>query len=182
MLFIESRTADLSVEKRLRTSMLEALQDRGFVPLIRASRLHFFEQATADAERARDLERAVAERADAEGEEPYVRGDVFCFEDFAHFLIFGEGSGAGVGLRAGVVYDAETDEPMQKPSAATCRKPLIKPLIRPRVRRAARVHRRARVHIQVRTHRQARTVLLLHRRASSGACAKTRHRKSSKVR
>ena len=83
MLFIESRIADLSVEKSLRTPLLEALQERGLVPLIRSSRLHFFEQALMSAERVKDLEQAVAEWSDAEGDEPYVRGDVFYFDDIA---------------------------------------------------------------------------------------------------
>lgn len=110
MLFIESKVADVNVEKSLRTRALEALQERGLVPLIRASRLHFFEQALDGAERVKDLERALADWTDAEGDAPYVRGDVFCFEDYAHFLIFGE-SGGGASLRAGVVYDAETADP-----------------------------------------------------------------------
>jgi hypothetical protein len=114
MLFVESRNTDLNVEKQFRTPLLEALQERGIVPLIRAARLHFFEQAMSGAERARDLERAMAERAEAVAEEPYVRGDVFCFEDFAHFLIFGDGFGASAGLRAGIIYDAETAEPTEK--------------------------------------------------------------------
>ncbi|HEX8146714.1 MAG TPA: hypothetical protein VF591_06015 [Pyrinomonadaceae bacterium] len=112
MLFVESRTADLNVERDLRTPVLEALRRRGFVPLIRSARLHFFEQAAAGPEHARELERALEERAAAEGEEPYVRGDVFCFEDFVHYLIFGDGVGAG--LRAGVVYDAETVAPAER--------------------------------------------------------------------
>src|SRR3712207_8188902 len=86
MLFVESRTADLNVEKRLRTPVLEALRRRGLVPLIRSARLHFFEQAAAGPQHARQLERALEERAAAEGEEPYVRGDLFCFEDFVHYL------------------------------------------------------------------------------------------------
>jgi hypothetical protein len=114
MLFVESRTADLSVEKHLRTPVLEALRQRGFVPLIRSARLHFFEQAAAGAEHARELERALEERAAAEGEEPYVRGDLFCFEDFVHYLIFGDGLGGGAGLRAGIVYDAETVAPNER--------------------------------------------------------------------
>jgi hypothetical protein len=114
MLFVESRTADLNVEKRLRTPVLEAMRQRGFVPLIRSARLHFFEQAAAGAEHARELERALEERAAAEGEEPYVRGDVFCFEDFVHYLIFGDGLGGGAGLRAGIVYDAETVAPAER--------------------------------------------------------------------
>ena len=47
MLFIESRVADLNVEKSLRTPLLEALQERGLVPLIRSSRLHFFEDSAS---------------------------------------------------------------------------------------------------------------------------------------
>src|SRR5205085_1849158 len=110
----ESRIADLNVEKSLRTPLLEALQERGLVPLIRSSRLHFFEQALMSEERVKDLEQAIAQWSDAEGDEPYVRGDVFCFEDFAHFVIFGEDGDGGTGLRAGIIYDAETVEPAGK--------------------------------------------------------------------
>ncbi|HEX8188364.1 MAG TPA: hypothetical protein VF586_08435 [Pyrinomonadaceae bacterium] len=112
MLFVESRTADLNVERDLRTPVLEALRRRGFVPLIRSARLHFFEQAAAGPEQARALEQALEERAAAEGEEPYVRGDVFCFEEFVHYVIFGDGLGAG--LRAGIIYDAETVAPAER--------------------------------------------------------------------
>jgi hypothetical protein len=121
MLFIESRIADHIVEKSLRTPLLGALQERGFVPLIRSSRLNFFEQALTDADRVKDLERAVAERSDAEGGDPYVRGDVFCFDDYAHFIIFGEEGDSGPALRAGIIYDAETFDHAGK-LEAFCRK------------------------------------------------------------
>jgi hypothetical protein len=111
MLLIETRIAEQSVEKHLRTPLLEALRGRGLAPLIRSARMRFFEQAAGDA--ARELERAVAEWTDAEGVEPYVRGDVFCSEEFAHFLVFSDESEGG-GLRAGVVYDAETSEPARR--------------------------------------------------------------------
>ena len=114
MLFVERRTADLNVEKNLRTPVLEALRQRGFAPLIRSARLHLFEQAAAGPEQARELERALEERAAGEGEEPYVHGDLFCFEDFVHYLIFGDGLGGGAGLRAGIVYDAETVAPAER--------------------------------------------------------------------
>jgi hypothetical protein len=113
MLFIESKIADVEIEKSLRTHALEALQERGLVPLIRAARLHFFEQALAGSERMSEMEQAVAAWTDAEGLTPYVRGDVFCFDDYAHFVIFGDPD-AGTGLRAGVVYDAETADPAGK--------------------------------------------------------------------
>jgi hypothetical protein len=111
MLLIETRIAEQSVEKSLRTPLLEALRGRGLAPLIRSARMSFYEQAAGDA--AGELERAVAEWTDAEGIESYVRGDVFCSEEFAHFLVFADESEGG-GLRAGIVYDAETDEPARR--------------------------------------------------------------------
>lgn len=114
MLFIETRIAELNVEKSLRVPLLEALQERGLVPLIRASRLYFFEQALSNAEHVRELEQSVAVWSDGEGDVPYVSGDVFCFDDYAHFLIFGDDTDTGRGLRAGVVYDAETGDPAGK--------------------------------------------------------------------
>jgi hypothetical protein len=114
MLFIESRTAGRAVPGPQRIAVLERLQDRGLVPLIRASRLYCFEQALTGASRVGELERLVAEWAEAEGEAPYVRGDVFCSEDHAYFLVFGEAGEGAAPLRAGVVYDAGTDEPAEK--------------------------------------------------------------------
>ena len=115
MLFVESRTAETFVDGPRRIVVLERLQERGLTPLIRASRLYCFEQAlTGGAGRAGELERLVAEWAEAEGDAPYVRGDVFCFEDFAHFLVFGDAADGAGALRAGIVYNAETDEPARK--------------------------------------------------------------------
>jgi hypothetical protein len=114
MLLIETRIAEQSVEKRLRTPLLEALEGHGLVPLIRSARMRFFEAAAGDAAHARELESAVAKWTDAEGVEPYVCGDVFCSEEFAHFLIFADESEGGTGLRAGIVYDAETAEPARR--------------------------------------------------------------------
>lgn len=114
MLFVESRVADREVERGARLGVLNALRERGYVPLIRESRLHCFEQSLPDGGRAAELERAVAEWSDAEGDAPYVRGDLFCFEDYALFLVFGEAEEGASGLRAGVVYTAETDDPAQK--------------------------------------------------------------------
>jgi hypothetical protein len=114
MFSVETRTAELGVERRLRTPLLEALQRRGLVPLIRASRLHFFEQAASGAVWGRELEHHLEERAEAGGEEPYVHGDLFCFDGFAHYVIFGDGYGGGAGLRAGIVYGAGTDAPAEK--------------------------------------------------------------------
>jgi hypothetical protein len=114
MLFIESRIADVFVGHAARVALLDGLQERGLAPVIRSSRLHCFERALMGAERVKELEQAVAAQSEAEGEVPYVRGDVFCFEGFAHFLVFGDAADEGQGLRAGIVYDAETADPAQK--------------------------------------------------------------------
>ncbi|MCA1616110.1 MAG: hypothetical protein LC800_18815, partial [Acidobacteria bacterium] len=83
-----------------RRLLLEKLQERGLVPLVRSSRLHLYELALHGSERAHDMESAVAARTEIEGDAPYVRGDLFCFDDYAHFLIFSDGAG---GLRAGII-------------------------------------------------------------------------------
>lgn len=114
MLFIESESLDYAVDGATRTSLLENLQEHGFVPLIRASRLHLYEVALAGAsQQARELERALAGRADLEAEAPYVRGDLFCVEDYALFLLFGDAGGED-GVRAGIIYENETHEPLEK--------------------------------------------------------------------
>jgi hypothetical protein len=114
MLFVESRVLDQKVDGAARTSLLDRLEDRGLTPLIRTSRLHLFDLALLKSERARDMESAVASRADIEGDAPYVRGDLFCFRDYAHFLIFGDADAASPGVRAGLIYEADTPDPEQR--------------------------------------------------------------------
>jgi hypothetical protein len=111
MIFVESRTAEYPVEKGARLAVLEALEARGYTPLIRSARRHCFEQALAGEPWSAELERAVAGWQDAEGDEPYVRGDLFCAEDHACFLLFGDSGEGERALRAGLVYTAETPEP-----------------------------------------------------------------------
>jgi len=112
MLFIESKNLDYAVDGATRTLLLENLQEQGLVPLIRSARLRLYETALAGAEHAREMESALAARADAEAEAPYVRGDLFCAEDYAHFLLFGDEPGEGV--RAGIVYESGTTDPLEK--------------------------------------------------------------------
>ncbi|MCA1565622.1 MAG: hypothetical protein LC803_08280 [Acidobacteria bacterium] len=112
MLFTESKSLNYAVDGRTRTSLLESLQEQGFVPLIRSARLHLYGTALAGAEHARALESALAARTDAEPEAAYVRGDLFCVEDYAHFLLFGDAAGEGV--RAGIVYESGTADPLEK--------------------------------------------------------------------
>lgn len=114
MLFVESRVLERQVDGAERTALLEKLEDRGLTPLIRTARLQLFDLALLKSDRAREIEVAVAARAELEGDTPYVRGDLFCFRDYAHFLIFGEADGNSQGVRAGVVYERDTADPAQK--------------------------------------------------------------------
>jgi hypothetical protein len=111
MLFVESRTLREAVDGATRRLLLEKLQERGLVPLVRSARLHLYELALGGPERAHDMESAVAARTEIEGDAPYVRGDLFCFDDYAHFLIFSDGAG---GLRAGIIHEPEAADPRDK--------------------------------------------------------------------
>ena len=113
MLFVATKTLAHHVEFATRTPLVERLQEKGLVPLVRSARLHAYELALPGAERARELERTLAAQAEAAGEAPYVRGDLFCFADYVHFLIFGDEAEGGQ-IRAGIIYDADTADAQQK--------------------------------------------------------------------
>src|ERR687885_1147934 len=103
MLFIESKTSNQTVDGATRLLLLERLQEKGLTPLIRTARLSCYEQSLLGPERVKELERAVATFTEAEEKSSYVLGDVFCFEDFALFLIFGAGdNGMSALMRAGI--------------------------------------------------------------------------------
>ncbi len=114
MLFIESRTSKRSVEAAKRLGLLEKLQEKGMTPLIRSTRLSCYEQALLGPDRVALMEREVASWEETEDDRTYIRGDVFCFEDFVLFLIFGSDEDETAGMRAGIVHGAETFEPMKK--------------------------------------------------------------------
>jgi hypothetical protein len=114
MLFVETRRLNQHVDGATRTLLLEKLQGRGLEPLVRSARLHLYELALAGANRAHDMESAVAARTEIEGDSPYVRGDLFCADDHAHFLIFADANGEQRGLRAGIVYEPDTAAPREK--------------------------------------------------------------------
>ncbi|MDQ3586017.1 MAG: hypothetical protein M3407_09625, partial [Acidobacteriota bacterium] len=97
MLKIESRVLEYFVDAAVRVSLLEKLREIGWVSLIHSARQHLFALALPGSENIRELEQTLLHNSGAEM--PYVRGDLFCSENFAYFLLFGE-----AGLRAGVVY------------------------------------------------------------------------------
>ena len=114
MLFVEVKTSRQSVESAWRTNLIERLQEKGLTPLIRSTRVSCFEQALLGPDHVREMERDVAAWTEKVEERLYVRGDVFCFEDFVLFLIFGDERDEATGMRAGIVYDASVLEPLKK--------------------------------------------------------------------
>src|ERR1051326_8410269 len=107
MLFVESRILKQKVSSATRAGLLERLQEKGLTPLIRSARMSCYEQALLGPDRAGEMERAVAAWTETEDDRLYIRGDVFCFEDFVLFLVFGVGEDEMTGVRAGIVYGAE---------------------------------------------------------------------------
>jgi hypothetical protein len=121
MLFVESRTTESTIDQRLRLALLERLQEeRGLLPLIRSTRLRCYETALLGAERAEELEQSLAASFAAEEDSAYVRGDIFCFEEFVLFIIFDDEEGARRGMRAGIVYESEMTD-AHKELDAFCR-------------------------------------------------------------
>jgi hypothetical protein len=114
MLFVESKTLKQTVYSATRLSLLEKLQEKGLTPLIRSTRLSCYEQALLGPDHLSEMERAVATWMQTEDDRLYIRGDVFCFEDFVLFLLFGSDESEKTGLRAGIVYEAEMPEPLKK--------------------------------------------------------------------
>ena len=114
MLFVESMTSESRVDEALRLPLLERLQERGLVPLIRSVRLHCYETALLGPDRAGEMEQELAAWAAAEEDSQYIRGDIFCFEDFVLFLIFNDEENEPDGVRAGIVYEAEMTDALKE--------------------------------------------------------------------
>jgi hypothetical protein len=81
--------------------------------LIRTTRLRFFEDVLPGLDRVSELESALSSTTDSTIDEPFVRGDLFCFPDYVLFLLFDEDSAAS-SVRAGIVYEPHTPEPFRK--------------------------------------------------------------------
>jgi hypothetical protein len=103
---------DLADVGRLR--LLEKLQEREFTPLIRSTRLSCYGRALADSNQVEEMERLIASLINSEKQTSYVPGDVFCFEDHVFFLLFGDPEQGDAGMRAGIVYEPQTAEPLRK--------------------------------------------------------------------
>ena len=109
MLFLESKTLNHSLDTAARLALLQELQDRSLVPLIRTHRLRSFEDVLLGVDHISEMESALAASTESTTGEPYVRGDLFSFDDYILFLVFEDDS-----IRAGIVYEATTPEPFRK--------------------------------------------------------------------
>ena len=114
MLFIESRTLDHYVDGPARLLLLGKLQEKGTTPLIRTSRLNCYQQALLGPERVNEMERTMAAWTESESKTSYTRGDLFCLDDYVLFLVFGEAQGESGEVRAGIVYETRTVQPLRK--------------------------------------------------------------------
>jgi hypothetical protein len=115
MLLLASRILEHELTNDARLRLLEKLQERGFVPLIRSTRLKCYSQALADAAQVEAMEQLVAASTNVDGQASYIHGDIFCFEDHIFFLLFeAEEYERATGIRAGIVYESRTTEPLRK--------------------------------------------------------------------
>src|ERR1051325_8778861 len=114
MLFLESKALNHAVDADGRTKLLRELQERGTIPLVRSHRLRCFEDVLLNADHVEEMEKSLASSTESTVQEPYVRGDLFCFEDYLLFLVFEDEDDEASFVRAGIVYEARTPEPFRK--------------------------------------------------------------------
>jgi hypothetical protein len=110
MLFLESKTLNCAVNTAARTHLLQALHAGNVVPLIRSTRLRAFEDVLLGMDHVGEMETTLANSTESTTGEPYVRGDLFSFDDHILFLVFEDDDA----IRAGIIYDANTPEPFRK--------------------------------------------------------------------
>lgn len=119
MLFIQSNSLALSLDEAERLRLLDALAERGRVPLVRSARRQLFRSLVGhdadgrEAAAASELERVCAAHGGPGGEAAYTPGELFCDGDCVLALVFGTGEEVG-GVVAYVVYDLDTAEPLAR--------------------------------------------------------------------
>jgi hypothetical protein len=117
MLFVLSKSLNGKFDDATRLAVLEHLAERGFQPLIRSMRREAFDFLMRDEARARELEQLIVRHREDRGAlyAAYTRGDIFCFDDYALFLIFDdEEDEREACVRVGIIYEKETIEPQHK--------------------------------------------------------------------
>src|SRR5258708_31257676 len=96
---------ELNHEKRL--ALLDRLELKGVQPIIRTSRRIMFEQISSLPGAGQRLERLLSGHIEDSEENSYLEGELFCFEDYALFLIFEDIGSNSKGVRAGIVYTSD---------------------------------------------------------------------------
>ena len=81
MLFLESKTLNHPLNTDSRLALLQDLQERSLIPVIRSQRLRSFEDVLLGAEHIGEMEKALAASTESTTGDPYVRGDLFSFSD-----------------------------------------------------------------------------------------------------
>lgn len=114
MLFVESKTLAHSLNGSERIQLLDDLQQRDLIPLIRSARLNCFENALSDHEYVSEMETEIARGSEQETREPYIIGDLFCLNDHAFFLVCDDHDDSAPILKAGIIYETRTAEPFRK--------------------------------------------------------------------
>jgi len=114
MLFLERNALNYSVDREGRTSLLQELQEQNLTPLILSTRQRCFEAVLGGSERTDEMEAAIASWTESTTGESFTRGDVFCFPDYVLFLLFEDDDGPNPMIGAGIVFDANTNEPFRK--------------------------------------------------------------------
>ena len=114
MLFLESKTLNHSLDTAARLALLAELQERNLVPVIRSQRMRSFEDVLLAVDHIAEMEKALAASTESTTGEPYVRGDLFSFDDYILFLVFEDDDDSSSFIRAGIVYEANTPEPFRK--------------------------------------------------------------------
>jgi hypothetical protein len=115
ILFLESKTLRHSLDASKRIELLDALQQKELIPLIRSARQYCFERLVIPPEQISELEAAMANWMELSNGETYTRGDLFCSDDHVFFLTFNVPERVdSPQIRAGIVYQARTPEPFRK--------------------------------------------------------------------
>ncbi len=114
MLFLESKALNRAVDPEAKTRLMQQLQERDLSPLIRTARLRLFDDVLLGPDRIADMEASLASWTESTIDEPFVRGDLFCFQDYILFLVFEDDNSSSPFVRAGIVYEARTPEPFRK--------------------------------------------------------------------
>ncbi|HEY8411076.1 MAG TPA: hypothetical protein VIK76_06730, partial [Pyrinomonadaceae bacterium] len=114
MLFLETKALNHAAGANERTRLLQQLEEQGLTPLIRTTRLRFFEDVLLGPDHISEAEKSLASYDESTIEGPFVRGELFSFQDYILFLLFDEDDAAGELVRAGIVYEPRTPEPFRK--------------------------------------------------------------------